>query len=68
MLRVAGVQSHNLSIDGRARNTGYYVAADYLRQTGVVKGSDLSRYHLRVNLDQQLTTKLRVGLRGCRII
>ena len=64
VLRVAGVQSHNLSMDGLANRTRYYVAADYLRQTGVVQQSDLSRYQLRVNLDRQLTPKLSVGLRA----
>ena len=64
MFRVAGMQSHNLSVDGLAHRTRYYVAADYLRQTGVVAGSDLSRYQLRTNLDQQFTSKLSVGLRA----
>ncbi len=64
VFRVAGIQSHNLSLDGAAKNTRYYVAADYLHQAGVVAQSSLSRYHLRANLDQQLTAKLSVGLRA----
>lgn len=64
VFRVAGIQSHNLSLDGLAHSTRYYVAADYLRQTGVVQGSDLSRYQLRANLDQQFTSKLSLGLRA----
>lgn len=64
VFRIAGIQSHNLSVDGLAHRTRYYVAADYLRQTGVVVGSDLSRYQLRANLDQQLTGKLSLGLRA----
>lgn len=64
VFRVAGIQSHNLSLDGLSHSTRYYVAADYLRQTGVVQGSDLSRYQLRANLDQQLTRKLSLGLRA----
>jgi TonB-dependent SusC/RagA subfamily outer membrane receptor len=64
VLRLAGVQSHHLSADGLHHRTRYYVSADYLRQTGVVEGSDLSRYHLRANLEQQLTARLRVGLRA----
>ena len=53
---MAGIQCDNLSIDDLARRTCYYVATDYLRQTGVVAGSDLSRYQLRANLDQQLVS------------
>lgn len=64
VLRVAGIQSHNLSLDGlTAHRTRYYVAADYLRQTGVLINSDLSRYSLRTNLEQQFGSKLTVGLR-----
>ncbi|MFD1468403.1 TonB-dependent receptor plug domain-containing protein [Hymenobacter caeli] len=64
VLRVAGVQNHHLSVDGLHGNTRYYASADYLRQAGVVDGSDLSRYHLRLNLDQQLTPKLSLGLKA----
>ena len=64
IFRVAGMQSHNLSVDGHTRHTRYYVAADYLQQAGVVRESGLSRYQLRANLDQQLTDKLSVGLRA----
>lgn len=56
VFRMAGIQCDNLSIDDLARRTCYYVATDYLRQTGVVAGSDLSRYQLRANLDQQLVS------------
>ncbi len=64
VLRTAGIQSHNLSVDGRTHHTSYYVAADYLHQTGVVVASGLNRYHLRANLDQQVTTKLNIGLKA----
>ncbi len=64
VFRVAGIQSHHLSVDGASHSTRYYVAADYLHQAGVVDESSLSRYHLRMNLDQQLTPKLSVGLRA----
>ncbi|UOQ72911.1 TonB-dependent receptor plug domain-containing protein [Hymenobacter cellulosilyticus] len=60
--RVAGMQSHNLSVDGlTAHGTRYYVAADYLRQGGVLINSQLSRYSLRANVEQQLGRKLTVS-------
>ena len=64
VFRTAGMQSHNLSVDGLNKATRYLLAANYLQQNGVVVGSDLSRYQLRLNLDQQLSDKLRVGLRA----
>ncbi|MBD2714093.1 TonB-dependent receptor plug domain-containing protein [Microvirga sp. STR05] len=63
VFRVAGIQSHNLSLEGLTeKNTRYYVAADYLGQAGVVRNSRLSRYSLRTNLEQQLNSQLTVGL------
>ena len=65
VLRVAGIQSHNLSVDGlTTQHTRYYAAADYLRQTGVLVHSDLSRYSLRTNVEQQFGSKLTVSLRA----
>ncbi|UOQ53746.1 TonB-dependent receptor plug domain-containing protein [Hymenobacter cellulosivorans] len=64
LFRPAAVQSHNLSVDGLAGNTRYYVAADYLNQAGVIVKSGMSRGSLRFNLDQQITQKLRVGVRA----
>ncbi|GAB2962817.1 TonB-dependent receptor [Hymenobacter coalescens] len=63
LLRVAGVQSHHLSLDGHQGGTRYYVAADYLQQAGVVINSSLSRYNLRLNLEQQLVRKLTLDLK-----
>ncbi|MBJ6108921.1 TonB-dependent receptor plug domain-containing protein [Hymenobacter sp. BT523] len=64
VFRVAGVQSHHLSVDGLAHRTRYYVAASYLNQAGVVVQSGLTRYQLRTNLEQQLTDKLRLTLKA----
>ena len=54
---------HNLSLDGNTRTTRYYVAADYLNQNGVLKGSSLTRYSLRANVDQQVTARGSLGLK-----
>jgi len=63
LLRTAAVQEHHLSLSGGRATTRYYVAADYLRQTGVVLNSDLLRYALRANVEQQLSPKLTLTAR-----
>jgi hypothetical protein len=63
LLRTAAVQEHHLSLSGGRATTRYYVAADYLRQTGVVLNSDLQRYALRANVERQLTPKLTLTAR-----
>lgn len=59
--RVAGLQQHQLSLEGRTPRTGYLISADYRQQAGVLRGSSLSRYGLRVALDQHPSARL--GLR-----
>ncbi len=55
LLRTAAVQEHHLSLSGGRTNSRYYVAADYLRQNGIVLNSWLQRYALRANAEQRLT-------------
>ena len=54
---------HTLSLDGNTRTPRYYVAADYLNQNGVLKGSSLTHYSLRANVDQQVTARGSLGLK-----
>ena len=63
LLRTAAVQEHHLSLSGGRATTRYYVAANYLRQTGVVLNSNLQRYALRANVEQRLTPKLTLTAR-----
>jgi TonB-dependent SusC/RagA subfamily outer membrane receptor len=60
IFRLAQLQSHTLSAEGSTARTRYYASAGYLRQTGVVRGAALDRYHLRAGLEQQLTPSLQV--------
>jgi TonB-dependent starch-binding outer membrane protein SusC len=55
LLRTAAVQEHHLSLSGGRASTRYYVAADYLRQNGIVLNSWLQRYALRANAEQRLS-------------
>jgi TonB-linked SusC/RagA family outer membrane protein len=63
LLRTAAVQAHHLSLSGGRASTRYYLAADYLRQSGVVLNSWLQRYALRANVEQHLTSKLTLTAR-----
>lgn len=60
--RVAGLQQHNLSLEGGGPRTSYLVSADYRQQSGVLRQSDLHRYGLRAALSQQVGAHLT--LRG----
>lgn len=60
--RLAGLQQHNISLDGGRGNTTYLLGLDYRQQAGVLRGSDLTRLGLRLALDQRVGTRLT--LRG----
>ncbi|GAB4027182.1 SusC/RagA family TonB-linked outer membrane protein [Spirosoma koreense] len=53
-----------ISISGGRDNTQYYVSFGYLKNEGIIKGTDFTRYNLRARLDQRLTNwaKLSAGL------
>ncbi|MCR5888461.1 TonB-dependent receptor plug domain-containing protein [Hymenobacter sp. J193] len=62
--RPAALQSHHLSLQGHPDSTGYYVAANYLNQQGIVENSYLKRYGLRATLTQDLGGRLRLEAGG----
>jgi len=55
---------NNLSVNGGNDNTQYYVSLGYLKNQGIIKGTDFTRYSLRARVDQRLTNwaKVTVGL------
>ena len=55
---------NNLSISGGRDNTQYYISLGYLKNQGIIKDTDFTRYNLRARIDQRLTNwaKLSVGL------
>lgn len=63
VLRTAALQEHHLGLTGSRNTTRYYVGADYLHQSGIVENSQLRRYALRANVEQQLTPRLSATAR-----
>ncbi|MBD2722872.1 TonB-dependent receptor plug domain-containing protein [Hymenobacter armeniacus] len=62
LFRPAVLHGHHLTLDGSSVRTRFLLSADYLNQAGVVTHSGLDRYALRLNLDQQISPKLRLFL------
>ncbi|KPK85914.1 MAG: hypothetical protein AMS27_06255 [Bacteroides sp. SM23_62_1] len=54
-------QNHQLSIRGGSANTGFAISANYFNEEGVVNIQDFTRYTFRVNLDQKVFDRIRVG-------
>lgn len=53
-----------VSVSGGSDRTQYYVSFGYLKNEGIIKGTDFTRYNLRARVDQRLTNwaKLSAGL------
>lgn len=62
MFRTAMIQNHNLSVSGGADKVGYYISANYFNQEGIIENSGFDRYSLRLNLEADLSDKMRVGV------
>ncbi|WP_171595019.1 SusC/RagA family TonB-linked outer membrane protein [Marinifilum caeruleilacunae] len=52
------VQNYNMSYSGTSGKVSTFIMGDYYTETGSVKGYDLDKYTMRVNLDYKVNDKL----------
>lgn len=52
-------QDHNLSMTGGGDKARYYASVGYLQQTGTTIGTNLSRINTRINLDYNVSTRIK---------
>ncbi|MGI4875441.1 MAG: SusC/RagA family TonB-linked outer membrane protein [Janthinobacterium lividum] len=61
IFRPASIQSYQLNVSGGTDKTRYYVAGGYFKSDGININSGFDRYNFKINLDQQLSSRFRVG-------
>ena len=61
LFRTARSQNYDLSTQGGSETSDYYLALGYLNQQSIVKPSDYTRYTVRFNYDNNISTNLKVG-------
>jgi len=61
LFRTAPVRNAQLSSRGGTDKTSFFISAGYFSQEGVVINSDYNRFNLRVNVDAQISNKIRIG-------
>jgi TonB-linked SusC/RagA family outer membrane protein len=61
IFRQAKMQNHQLTFSGGNDKTQLLMSFNYFDQTGVVLNSKLDRYAVRINLDHQATSWLKMG-------
>ena len=57
-------QSYSTNVSGKTKSTSYYFSAGYDRTKGVLKGDDYSKYTVMTKIDTQISSWLKVGLKG----
>lgn len=62
LFRTAPMQNYSLGITGGNAQTKYSISGNYLDQNGTIINSGYKRYLGKVTLDQQINTKLKVGI------
>ncbi len=61
VFRTAQTQSYELSAAGGSEKTQFYIGAGYFKQEAIARPTDFDRFSLRVNLDNSVSDKLRIG-------
>jgi TonB-linked SusC/RagA family outer membrane protein len=59
--RTASQQNYQLNVSGGTEKTRYYVAGGYFKQEGISQNSGFDRYNFKINLEQTVSQKFRIG-------
>lgn len=61
LLRKGTIQSYQVAVSGGSEKTQFNISGNIFNDKGVVKNQDFTRYTFRVNLDQKINDKIKVG-------
>ncbi|GAB3903160.1 TonB-dependent receptor [Larkinella knui] len=59
--RTGAIQNYQLSLSGGTERTKYYLSGGYFNQEGILLNSGFDRYSFKLNLDQQMGDRFRMG-------
>lgn len=63
-MRTAVSTNNRVTVSGKTKGTNYYVAVGYLDNQGILKNTGVSQGDLRINLDQKIGNRLKVGIKS----
>jgi TonB-linked SusC/RagA family outer membrane protein len=61
IFRTGALQNYDLSVVGGNANTRYYIGGGYTSQQATLRTNDFNRASFKVNLDQDITDKIKIG-------
>jgi len=62
LFRTARLESHEINASGGDENTRFFASINYFNQEGITFDSQLKRYTLRFNIDNEASDKFRWGM------
>ena len=62
IFRQAWMQNHQLSLRGGTENTRYFMSANLMEQDGIINNTDFNKGTFRINLDNDLSEKVKSGV------
>lgn len=62
LLRTGSIQSHQIGVSGGTEKTQFAISGNYFNEIGIIKNQDFSRYTFRINLDHQITKRVKLGI------
>ncbi|MVM28535.1 SusC/RagA family TonB-linked outer membrane protein [Spirosoma sp. HMF4905] len=60
--QAASIQNYDLNISGRSGRTNYFISGNYNNEKGLIFNDNASRTSVRINLDNQITNWLKIGV------
>ncbi|MRX41021.1 SusC/RagA family TonB-linked outer membrane protein [Flavobacterium sp. LC2016-23] len=61
LFRTAAMYNHQISFSGEKDGTRYYTSLNYFDQEGIVLNSDFNRMSMRLNVDSNVKSWLKIG-------
>jgi TonB-linked SusC/RagA family outer membrane protein len=61
LLQTGSIQSHQVGVSGGSEKTTFFVSANYFKDKGIIINQDFTRYTFRINLDHQISKKVKIG-------
>ena len=57
-------QQHSVSVSGGTEKTQVYFSAGYFKEEGVLKNNDMTRYTVRLSIDQKINDRVKAGVQS----
>ncbi|NLE35310.1 MAG: TonB-dependent receptor [Bacteroidales bacterium] len=62
IFRIAPLSNSQISLQGGSENTVYFLSANLVTNQGIIHNSDFNKGTIRVNLDTELSEKVKTGI------